>query len=213
MGEIRVTPRAQKTRSAIEHAGLKLFAANAVESVSIDDIVRTANVAKGSFYNHFDDRSALVMSLLRGIRAEIEASVQTANAQIDDPAERIITGIFIYGRFSLQEHERASVLIRIERFGIDINYPLNKGVLNDLQSGINSGQFNLNSLETAFIFTMSISRGLATHFINNRDLSKASEISKSLGCSLLRGLGIGDQNSKRIVERAYQAVMGNMHSD
>ena len=52
----RVDRRRERTRAALMRAGQVLFATRSVDAVSIDDIVAAAEVAKGSFYNHFPDK-------------------------------------------------------------------------------------------------------------------------------------------------------------
>ena len=52
--------RAERTRAALVAAGQRLFCERPVDAVAIDDIVQAADVSKGSFYNHFPDRDALI---------------------------------------------------------------------------------------------------------------------------------------------------------
>ena len=56
--------RRRETRTQLLDAARLLFIARGVEQVSIDAITRSAGVAKGSFYNHFDSREALFEELL-----------------------------------------------------------------------------------------------------------------------------------------------------
>ena len=48
-----------RTRAQLVAAANSLFARQAVESVTVDDVVREAGVAKGTFYVHFDSLEAL----------------------------------------------------------------------------------------------------------------------------------------------------------
>ena len=70
-------------------AGRELFAERPVDAVAIDDIVRKADVAKGSFYNHFADREALVAAITDDIRLGLEAAIDAANDGVEDPARRV----------------------------------------------------------------------------------------------------------------------------
>ncbi len=57
MGErVKRSERSERTRAALIAAGRRLFCERPVDAVAIDDIVQAAEVSKGSFYNHFDDR-------------------------------------------------------------------------------------------------------------------------------------------------------------
>ena len=67
--------RTEKTRAALVAAGRKLFCEHPIDAVAIDDIVREAGVAKGSFYNHFTDREALARAVTALIRADVEHAV------------------------------------------------------------------------------------------------------------------------------------------
>ena len=44
-----------RTRAQLIAAARSLFARQAVESVTVDDVVREAGLAKGTFYVHFED--------------------------------------------------------------------------------------------------------------------------------------------------------------
>ena len=55
--------RQRRTKDLCD-AGLRLFLAHGIELVTIDDIVREAGVAKGSFYRYFEDKADLVDALL-----------------------------------------------------------------------------------------------------------------------------------------------------
>lgn len=67
-GGVRDTNRKEKERVLLD-AALLLFLARGVEGVSVDDITRAADVAKGSFYRYFKDQEALVEALVQPARA------------------------------------------------------------------------------------------------------------------------------------------------
>ena len=87
--DIRPDRRRARTRAALLQAGQSLFAAQSVDAVSIDDIVLAADVAKGSFYNHFADKDALAREVAVTVRGEVEAQVDLANAGVADPVMRM----------------------------------------------------------------------------------------------------------------------------
>jgi AcrR family transcriptional regulator len=115
--------RATKTREALIAAGRRLFAERPVDAVAIDDIVQEAGVAKGSFYNHFADKDALVRAITRAIRSGLETDVAAANADIADPAVRTVRGICVYLRFAARQPEPASALLRIQG-GVQTTRPI-----------------------------------------------------------------------------------------
>lgn len=72
--------RLQATR--IARAGLDLFLERGIESVSIEEIVLRAGVAKGSFYRYFDDRVALVEALVGPLARAIEEAADECRASL-----------------------------------------------------------------------------------------------------------------------------------
>jgi AcrR family transcriptional regulator len=56
---------ADRTRRKIYDSAVQLFAAKDYKDVSVDSIVKLAEVAKGSFYVHFASKDALVTEIIR----------------------------------------------------------------------------------------------------------------------------------------------------
>jgi AcrR family transcriptional regulator len=66
MAKVDIARRAQigqekraRTRAALVAAAKSFFALRSIESVTIDEIVVEAGLAKGTFYTHFEDLDAL----------------------------------------------------------------------------------------------------------------------------------------------------------
>ena len=62
-----------RTRAQLVTAANSLFASQAVESITVDDVVREAGVAKGTFYVHFDSLEALIAA----VAEELDVSHET----------------------------------------------------------------------------------------------------------------------------------------
>lgn len=182
--------RRLNTRSAILEAGVELFASRPVDAVSIDDITETADVAKGSFYNHFKDKDDLAREVTREVRREVEDRVSQANQGIDDPAVRVTQALCVFALFALELPQRASALLRLHSGATLPNSPSNHGVRADLESGLKSGRFSHVTVQTglmAIIGTVQIALSRALD-------ETAPKIVKSdlvdLAAFLLRGLGL-----------------------
>ena len=70
--ETRMDRRRMRTRSALMGAGQRLFAEKNIDGVTIDEIVDAADVAKGSFYNHFDGKESLADAIVELVQADCE---------------------------------------------------------------------------------------------------------------------------------------------
>jgi AcrR family transcriptional regulator len=78
-----------RTRAQLIAAANALFAHQAVESVTVDDVVREAGVAKGTFYVHFKDLRELTAAVADELVKAIDDLLQPIRLTIDDPALRI----------------------------------------------------------------------------------------------------------------------------
>ncbi|BEU88190.1 hypothetical protein TAMA11512_16540 [Selenomonas sp. TAMA-11512] len=71
-----ISKREQKKRlyrSAILDAAVTLFAQKGVHETSIADIMASANLGLGTFYNYFGSKEEILMELLKNIVEDIEA--------------------------------------------------------------------------------------------------------------------------------------------
>jgi AcrR family transcriptional regulator len=62
----------------ISDAALALFLEKGVEGVTVDEIVRDASIAKGSFYRYFKDKTDLVDALFAPIRRSMQGIIDDA---------------------------------------------------------------------------------------------------------------------------------------
>lgn len=87
-GGKRDVNRKRRTQ-AIATAALALFLEKGVETVTIDDIAREADVAKGSFYRYFEDKTELVVAIfepMSRLMRDALSRCETALGAADDRA-------------------------------------------------------------------------------------------------------------------------------
>lgn len=77
------------TRSRLIAAGSSLFARRAVETVTIDDVVREAGVAEFTFYVHFEDIHGLTVAVAEDLVQSFDEFLQPGRLSISEPALRI----------------------------------------------------------------------------------------------------------------------------
>jgi AcrR family transcriptional regulator len=133
--------RSLKTRNALLTAGVDLLATRSIDAISIDELVQAARVAKGTFFNHFDDKQKFAELIARQIRVEMETRVGAINRKIDDPAERLVRGMCLFIALALNDPKRATILLRGHEWATEKDNPLNAGLYADLHRGVESGRF------------------------------------------------------------------------
>ena len=86
-GGVRDTNRREKSQ-AIRDAAMVLFLERGIESVSVDDIMKAARMAKGSFYRYFDSQAELVADLMAPTRALIIEALEACSRELETASHR-----------------------------------------------------------------------------------------------------------------------------
>ncbi len=199
---IRQEPRRLKTRAALFDAGLKLFAERAVDTISIDDIVQQAGVAKGSFFNHFADKGEFASAVAMKIRIGVEVNIAAVNRDVTDPALRVAQGICSFVQFALLDRQAAKSFARARAKSIGVGHPLDAGLRTDVELGIEMGRFSLSNVVTGEVCIIGVTQGLLTSIMAKKATQhEARTLSINVLTILLTGLGV-ESNEARCVSTA-----------
>lgn len=182
--------RAQRTRYALLTAGHQLLADRSVDALVIDDIVQSAGVAKGTFYNHFSDKQQFALTIREDIRLEIESMVSRANEHVDDPVMRVVRGFAVYVGYILASHQRALVISRVNAGLASLSNPMNNGVISDIAAGLKVGRFLVPSVQAGALFVIGACNITLMHALEETNRASTALIAQQLGTLLLRGLGV-----------------------
>ena len=77
------------TRLLLLDTGLALADRTSLTAMSVDDVVRGADVAKGTFYVHFSDRTAFLVALHARFHEQLRASIRSSSASSKPGYQRI----------------------------------------------------------------------------------------------------------------------------
>jgi AcrR family transcriptional regulator len=203
-----LSARRARTRQALLDAGSRLLAENPIDAIAIDEIVRAAGVAKGSFFNHFEDKDAFGRAVARQLRVEIEAAVAETNRGIDDPARRVARSVCLYVRHASRHPQRASVLLRASSQLSQAGAPLNQGVLNDVSKGLLDGRFSLPTAEAGVLFILGVAQIALARVAREPSAALAEALGQQLCSLLLRGLGLQPSEAEQLAAQAAHEVIG-----
>lgn len=78
----------QKKAQAIRDAALLLFLERGIEAVSVDDIMKNAQMAKGSFYRYYVDQTALVDDLMAPTRELMTRALEVCSRELETASTR-----------------------------------------------------------------------------------------------------------------------------
>ena len=205
------TPKAStkkaQTRDAIRNAARKLFAARPVESVSIDAIVAEAGVAKGSFYNHFADRDAVVEAVVGEIRDALNAAAVAANGDDPDAARRVARGMSVFLRSAVDDPEGAAALVRIHGGYLSLEGEYNRPVVDDIAAGLSTGRFSIPTLESGVMLVIAVTQVGLMRIVQEPGLALAVTKAQQMLFLLLRGLGVETAEAGRIAAQIADEIV------
>jgi len=205
--EARRHPRAERTRAALIAAGRRLFCERPVDAVTVDDIVQAASVGKGSFYNHFADREALVRAISAEIRAGVERAIDRANADVEDPARRVARACCAYLRFALDEPERAGFLVRVHSGHTSLDAPLNRGLVDDISQGLSAGRFRVATLESGVLYVLGVTQMALTRIVQEPSSTLAVSLAQQMCAMMLTGLRVPEMDADLIAAQASEEIV------
>jgi AcrR family transcriptional regulator len=203
----RDNPRAARTKAALMAAGRRLLSQRPIDAVTVDDIVQAAAVGKGSFYNHFADREALARAITAQIRASIESAVTRANAGVEDPARRLARAVCTYLRYALDEPEQAGVLVHIHSGHTSLTAPLNHGLVDDLETGLAAGRFDVATVESGVLYVLGVTQLALVRIVQAPNQAFATSLAQQMCALVLRGLGLQKSEADQIAAQASDGIV------
>ncbi len=99
------------TKQGLMDACLALAEESGFHDTSVNDIVQRAGVAKGTFYVHFVDKSALLVSLHRRFYEQVFGSIAEAVGGLAAGPGRLLVGAIAYLDACLAEHGVKALLV------------------------------------------------------------------------------------------------------
>lgn len=88
--------KSAKTREQLLGAARSLYSKQAVQSVTVEDIVREAGVAKGTLYVHFKNIEAVQMAVADELTQTFVSLLKPRRRIFEDPVERIADGCYTF---------------------------------------------------------------------------------------------------------------------
>jgi len=189
-----------RTRAQLVTAANVLFARQAVESVTVDDVVREAGVAKGTFYVHFKDLRELTAAVADELVKAIDELLQPVRLSIDDPALRIAYGCSCFIDRALADPAWAGVAARMAAATTSVGEIARRRLLDDLkrhikQSPQGGGAMSAElALEVVIGIVLQVLSAIAEGRLSSRHREGAI-------AAMLRAIGLDARQLKAVLAR------------
>lgn len=200
--------RVAKTRTALLQAGRALLATRSIDTISVDEIVDAADVAKGSFYNHFTDKDVFAREIGATVRRQVEQAITAANAGVGDPASRFARALCVFIRFAIEHRDSAQLLWRLNSGATMAGAPVNRELREQLLRAVESRPFSHLDVETGVLLIMGTTVIAIRHVLEERLVTPPAQIAANMAAVMLRGLGVAPRRSQVVANAAAEDILG-----
>lgn len=182
----RTQRRRAETRAKLLAAARGLFAEKGVGATRTGEIAERADVAAGSFYNHFHDKDEVVDAVMIELTEEQGALVDERTRDLDDPAAVVAFAHRHFVRLVQRDPTFGELLIRLDASHRVISQALGPRALRDVEAGLEQGRFDFESAPAALYATagalLGTMRGVVDGALTeDADLVHAEAILRLLG--------------------------------
>jgi AcrR family transcriptional regulator len=204
----RIDRRRARTRAALLDAGRSLLARRELEGLSVDEIVAAADVAKGSFYNHFADKDVFAREIGAAVRHQAEEAVERANAGIENPALRLAQALCVFVRFAIEHRDSAQVLWRLNSGATMADAPVNRGLREEVILAAKEVPLINLDVETGVLLIMGTIVIAMRHVLEERAVTPPATVAAHMSAGMLRALGLPAKRAQTLADKATSAIFG-----
>jgi AcrR family transcriptional regulator len=135
--------KSARTRARLMDAAVGVFARQGIEAASVNEIAQAADVANGTFYNHFKDKDEIVAVVAFAIAGDVAQRLDEAMVDLEDAAERtsFATRQFIELATSAPDWGRA--LVRAVEYLPELRRRVTGFARADIERGVRDGVFKV----------------------------------------------------------------------
>jgi AcrR family transcriptional regulator len=135
--------RSARTEGRILAAAMRVFAERGPDAPVIDEFVKAAGIARGTFYNHFESVEELLHATSAWTTREAVQAIEDALAELEGPTLRLGVGLRLFLARAQRDPVWCRFVARVWKVG-GLELPLR-----DLDAGVRLGHFRVTGREAA----------------------------------------------------------------
>jgi len=185
--------RRTKTRTRIIEGALQVFAEKGPDAPVIDDFIQASGIARGTFYNYFDNTAELLSATSDWLADDVANAIEAEVSRIKNPVVRHGVAIRLFMKKAQSEPTWCRFIATIwfqKGFAID-------GPMRDIQLGIDSGDLSCPSAECGWDLTFGTLRQVMIRLLKQPELIKTDYVDQIID-TILIGLGVTSTLRKEI---------------
>jgi AcrR family transcriptional regulator len=176
-------------------AAFRLVAQGGVGATTIDGVIVTAGVSRGTFYKYFESPQALLQKVSHSVSDALLQAMHPVVKLQEDPAHRIAVGVRTVLRLTNKYPLLAGYLVQSGWPAVDVTPMFSSVVSATLAEGIERGNFSAIPLELAQSTLVGTLLGAIQAMSGG---AKPASFAEAAAEVILRGLGIAPNDAYAI---------------
>lgn len=191
----RADRRRERTRRRLLDAGRTLIAERGVAGLRIQEITERADVALGSFYNHFPAKEDLVEQVVSESLADLAATFVALFEPDADPAVAVAAANFRFVRMAYDEPDFARLVVNLGHSDVLFGSAVHPYARIALERGIDSGRFTVADIEVTLTAVIGGALALIREILDGRHSPDAA---RAFTQHVLTSLGVEVDEAARV---------------
>ncbi len=142
-------------RRKLLDATMRVMTDHAGATPVIDDVIREAQVSRGTFYNYFDSLDEVLVAIGQELSDQMTTDILPVYDVLKEPWQRVAVGFRLFLVRAMLDKQWAGFVTRVDVWRHSML--VGKHMANDLQLGKAAGQFSFDSLDAGPDFLMGAS--------------------------------------------------------
>lgn len=188
--------RRQRTRLRLIESALEVFAEKGVDATVIEDVIASAGVSRGTFYNYFRTDAELLAAVGEEVSNDTVRRIESVVGALPDPAERLAQGLRLCLHLARKYPLFARFFSRAGFNAIGPGHLLFEYVPRHVQEAVAARRMDVPDVRTAVDLLGGVVLS-AVHAIATRPVAKTYP--ESMVLLLLLGLGMTRASAQRLV--------------
>lgn len=189
--------RRENTETKIIHAAVQIFAERGPDAPVIDDFIKAAGIARGTFYNYFKSTDELLHATSSWVSEEIVMMIETEVESVKDPAVRFGLGIRMWVKWAQANPSWSLFIARTWNVG-DFAEPVR-----DIREGIRKKLFLASDPVAAWDV---VSGAMRQAMFRIGEGHTRRSYADAVVAMCLQALGLSSESSKKILAIELPAV-------
>ncbi len=191
--------RRARTRTRILATALPVFAQKGPDAPVIDDFIKAAGVARGTFYNHFKTTDELLVATSMRLEDELILSIEAEMGSLTDPVQRLATGVRLWLQRARADPVFCAFIVR-NRFRGRL---VEKRLTGDIRAAKRDGRFSIPSVAVGRDLVVGVIREAMSRMTDARvPRAYVDDLTRLI----LRGLGVGHGVTEQLLAMALPTM-------